>query len=49
MTATEALNETLEQNKALQMQVEDLKQRLHDAYGDMKVCFLYSLKFLFCQ
>lgn len=34
------LYETREQNKSLQFEVEDLKQKLHDAQGDIKVSSL---------
>jgi len=44
----QVLTETTEQNKALRIEVEDLRQKLRDAHGDIKVnvfrfSFLHSL------
>jgi regulator of replication initiation timing len=44
----QVLGETTEQNKALRIEVEDLRQKLRDAHGDIKVnqlrlSLLYSL------
>lgn len=36
-TLISQLNETKEKNKALRIEVEDLKQKLIDAQGDIKV------------
>jgi regulator of replication initiation timing len=33
----QVLGETTEQNKALRIEVEDLRQKLRDAHGDIKV------------
>jgi hypothetical protein len=33
----QVLTETTEQNKALRIEVEDLRQKLRDAHGDIKV------------
>ena len=32
-------------NKSLQFEVDDLKQKLKDSYGDIKVCFCNSQYF----
>lgn len=43
----QVLGETTEQNKALRIEVEDLRQKLRDAHGDIKVNQLWrSLLFL---
>ena len=40
----QVLTETTEQNKALRIEVEDLRQKLRDAHGDIKVnVFKFSL------
>jgi regulator of replication initiation timing len=40
----QVLTETTEQNKALRIEVEDLRQKLRDAHGDIKVdLFRFSL------
>jgi regulator of replication initiation timing len=36
-TLAQILGETTEQNKALKIEVEDLRQKLRDALGDIKV------------
>jgi hypothetical protein len=36
-TLAEILGETTKQNKALKIEVEGLRQKLHDAQGDIKV------------
>lgn len=36
-TLAQILGETTEQNKALRIEVEDLRQKLRDAHGDIKV------------
>lgn len=37
----QVLGETTEQNKALRIEVEDLRQKLRDAHGDIKVIQLW--------
>jgi regulator of replication initiation timing len=40
-TLAQVLGETKEQNKALKMEAEDLRQKLRDAHGDIKVSRMY--------
>jgi hypothetical protein len=45
-TLAQVLGETKEQNKALKIEVEDLRQKLRDAHGDIKVIYA---RYNFCM
>lgn len=42
-TVSQVFDELKEQNKMLLFEVEDLKQKLKDAYGDMKVKYVWFI------